>query len=218
MKNVARDHSVFADYWGNTLFVSILSGLALIGFAIAVSPFFLPRTIPWSLIIIVAFADLLFTRILDNACLAFQAFDMLGYTAKLNVLASVLRIDTQPSSGSDVQAGDGAYLGLVCSPTFSARDHLVPLSGWCSKIMQWDTDNGAWHRIKPELAEGFFFSASLSSQTIYNDIDKTMMAKLSTLDATGIYGAAYRLIEVAILPVRSLLSAAYASFFRHGSK
>ena len=71
-------------------------------------------------------------------------------------------------------------------------------------------------RIRGELREGFWFSTSLSAQTIYNDVDKTMLARLATLDAAGIYAAAYRLIDIAFLPIRALLAAAYPSFFRHG--
>ena len=73
-------------------------------------------------------------------------------------------------------------------------------------------------RISPELKEGFYFGAGLSAQTIYNDIDKTMMASLSTLDATGIYAAAYRVIDVSFTPVRAVLFAAYANFFRSGQR
>ena len=71
-------------------------------------------------------------------------------------------------------------------------------------------------RIPPELKEGFYFGAGLSAQTIYNDIDKTMLASLSTLDATGIYAAAYRVIDVAFTPVKSVIYAAYSNFFRNG--
>ncbi len=74
----------------------------------------------------------------------------------------------------------------------------------------------ALSRISSEIAQGFYFSTSMSAQTIYNDIDKTMLARLSTLDATGIYAAAYRVIDVSFTPVRSVLNAAYANFFRHG--
>jgi O-antigen/teichoic acid export membrane protein len=70
--------------------------------------------------------------------------------------------------------------------------------------------------IRKEFAEGISFSVSLSAQSIYNDIDKTMLARMSTLDAVGIYAAAYRIIDVAFIPVRSLLNAAYPGFFRAG--
>ena len=75
----------------------------------------------------------------------------------------------------------------------------------------------AWAVSARELREGFLFSTSLSAQTIYNDLDKTMLARLATLDAAGIYAAAYRLIDMAFMPVRALLAAAYPSFFRRGN-
>jgi O-antigen/teichoic acid export membrane protein len=75
----------------------------------------------------------------------------------------------------------------------------------------------ALHRIRGDGAEGFYFSASLSAMTIYNDIDKTMVARLATLEAAGVYAAAYRLIDVAFIPVRAVLSAAFPGFFRSGA-
>jgi O-antigen/teichoic acid export membrane protein len=44
-----------------------------------------------------------------------------------------------------------------------------------------------------------------------------MGARLATLDAAGVYGAAYRLIDVAFIPVRALLSATLPGFFRTGA-
>jgi O-antigen/teichoic acid export membrane protein len=44
-----------------------------------------------------------------------------------------------------------------------------------------------------------------------------MLVRLGTLEATGIYGAAYRLIDVSFAPVASLLAAAYPGFFRAGA-
>jgi O-antigen/teichoic acid export membrane protein len=72
--------------------------------------------------------------------------------------------------------------------------------------------------MRGELREGFYFSASQTSQTLYNDIDKTMLARLSTLDAAGVYGAAYRLIDVSFVPVSAALWSAYPNFFRAGAK
>jgi O-antigen/teichoic acid export membrane protein len=69
---------------------------------------------------------------------------------------------------------------------------------------------------RKETVEGFYFSVNVSTTNIYNDIDKTMLARLSTLEATGIYGAAYRLIDIACLPLLSLSSAAWPRFFREG--
>jgi O-antigen/teichoic acid export membrane protein len=75
-----------------------------------------------------------------------------------------------------------------------------------------------WSVLRSEIREGFYFSASQTAQTIYNDIDKTMLARLSTLEATGVYGAAYRLIDVSFVPISALLWSAYPNFFRAGAR
>jgi O-antigen/teichoic acid export membrane protein len=70
--------------------------------------------------------------------------------------------------------------------------------------------------LTSELREGAYFSVSISAQSSTNDIDKAMLARLATLEATGVYAAAYRLVDVAFLPIASLLVATYARFFQHG--
>jgi len=76
----------------------------------------------------------------------------------------------------------------------------------------------ALHRLRGEGMQGFYFSVGQSAGTIYNDIDKTMVARLATLEAAGLYGAAYRLIDVAFVPVRAVLSATLPGFFRSGAE
>jgi O-antigen/teichoic acid export membrane protein len=76
----------------------------------------------------------------------------------------------------------------------------------------------SWPNALGEIREGFYFAASQTAQTVYNDIDKTMLARLSALEATGIYGAAYRIIDVSFVPVSALLWSSYPSFFRAGAR
>jgi O-antigen/teichoic acid export membrane protein len=66
------------------------------------------------------------------------------------------------------------------------------------------------------LKIGGYFAVSLSASSIYGDIDKTMLARLGTLSATGVYAAADRAVGMAFLPIGALLAAAYARFFRAG--
>jgi O-antigen/teichoic acid export membrane protein len=66
------------------------------------------------------------------------------------------------------------------------------------------------------MREGFHFSTSAASQSVYNDIDKTMLARLSTLEGAAIYAVAYRFVDAAMLPVSSLAAATYPEFFRRG--
>lgn len=213
IKNVSRDRALFGEYWGNALFMISVSGSLLIGLVLLIAPILLPKTISLLLIFLIAVTDLIFARILDTAGQAFGAVLLLSKTAQLNILPQVTRlmaaftlISFFPKPG----AMEWSFLYL-------ASTAISALVGVLMVHRSLGFPKLALSRIVPEMREGFYFSISLSAQTIYNDIDKTMLARLSTLEATGIYAAAYRLIDVAFVPVRSLLAAAYARFFQHGS-
>jgi O-antigen/teichoic acid export membrane protein len=213
IKNVARDKTFFAEYWGNGLFLTVLSGVSLLALLIPLCTLLLPRTIPTLAIVFISLSDLIFVKLLDMAVWAFQAFEMFSKNAQLNVLISLTRL-----------TGIVALALMIAHPTILAWSAVYLAGSLLAALIAvaWVTlslgkPKLALGRIgRKETAEGFYFSVSLSTQTIYNDIDKTMLAHLSTLEATGIYGAAYRLIDVAFLPVTALLSAAYPGFFRCG--
>jgi O-antigen/teichoic acid export membrane protein len=213
IKNVSRHRALFREYWGNALLMIALSSVVLTAGLLLVAPIVLPQTISPGLLLLAAAADLVCFRVLDTAGQAFQSVLALRQTAQLNLLPSLTRIlaalilvhwfphPTALTWTSLYLASTAIAAAIAVTMVHRSLGH-PQLAVW---------------RIKPELLEGFFFSVSLSSQTIYNDIDKSMLARLSSLEATGTYAAAYRLIDVGFAPVRSLLAAAYAKFFQHGA-
>jgi O-antigen/teichoic acid export membrane protein len=213
IKHVARDPRHFQRYWGGALSTTIISGLALGIVILACARLVLPPTISFQLIVCVMAADLLFSRILDINGQAYQAHERLARTAQFPLLISVSRLI---AAGLFLAIGDP-------TPSRWALWYLgsSALSAAISVAVTW------WELGRPErvigyplkeLREGMYFATSLSAQNIYNDIDKSMLARLSTLEATGIYSAAYRLIDVAFVPVRSLLAALYPRFFQRGAR
>lgn len=66
--------------------------------------------------------------------------------------------------------------------------------------------------------DGLAFSVGLGSQAVYNDVDKAMLARITGASAAGVYTAAYRLVDMAFVPMRALLSAAYPRFFAAGER
>jgi O-antigen/teichoic acid export membrane protein len=211
IKHVARDPRHFRRYWGGALSTTIISGVVLGLVVMAGAHLVLPTTIPFEVIGCVVGADLLFSRILDISGQAYQAHERLARTAQFPLLISVLRLF---AAGAFTVIGDPTpgrwalwYLGS------SAVSAII------SVVITWRElgrpANVIGYPVR-ELREGMYFATSLSAQNIYNDIDKSMLARLSTLEATGIYSAAYRLIDVSFVPVRSLLAAAYPRFFQQG--
>lgn len=211
IKNVARDRSVFAEYWGNALLLTLVSGAAFAMGVVAGCLALLPHTIPVVVVILGVMSEVLVARFFEVATWAFQSVEMLSWTSYLNVFATFIRL-----------AGIVVII-LMHRPTLMAWS-VAYLTGWivsaliATGCVLWRLGRPrlALYRIRGELREGFYLSSGLGAQTIYNDIDKTMLARLGSLGATGIYAAAYRLIDVSFIPVRSLLAAAYPGFFRHG--
>ena len=212
LKNVSRDKSLFPIYWGNALFALGASGLLLLTGIVLVAHWILPPTIPLLLIVLICLSDLIGARITDIAAQCFQAMEQLGYTANFSLLPYLLRmISAAILFGTWHRASAMTWGWFYLGSTIVSCAIAVAVTNWKLGPPQLRLS-----RIPPELREGLYFGAGLSAQTIYNDIDKTMLASLSTLDATGIYAAAYRVIDVAFTPARSVLNAASASFFRSG--
>lgn len=65
------------------------------------------------------------------------------------------------------------------------------------------------------LGAGFVFVDS--ANTAQADIDKVVLGGFGLNEDTGVYGAAYRVADLANLPLGALVRASYAEFFRRGS-
>jgi len=212
IKNVARDRSVFSEYWGNALFLLGVTGVVLVAVVLGASRLLLPHSIPWTLVLLICIADLLAVRGTEIGGQSFQAVDELRHTSALTLLPAILRL-----IGAVVVFAVWRHASaLVWGWFYMGAAVISALAAIIFTHVKMGLPRLALRRIPGEMAEGFYFGTSLCAQTVYNDIDKTMLARLSTLDATGIYGAAYRIIDVSFTPVRSVLNAAYSNFFRHG--
>jgi O-antigen/teichoic acid export membrane protein len=212
IKNVSRDKTLFGSYWGRALLTTTVASSALFLVVIALAHFILPAEIPFVLVLLVAASDLLGMSLIWISTQAFQAFERLNWTAAILVLMSATRL-----IGALIMVKIHPHpTALQWGYVYLCSTAAVVIASLCMVTIKLGLPRFNWARSGAEVREGFYFSASLSAQTVYNDIDKTMLASLSTLDATGIYGAAYRVLEAVMVPIASLRSAAYPTFFRTG--
>jgi O-antigen/teichoic acid export membrane protein len=213
VKNVARDRASFPRYWGRALAVHAVSAGALTLCALLLATLVLPASVPLGVVLWIAVADLLFTRVVETACLAFQAVHQLFKTAALSVLYSLAKLlgvmALSYLGGDKLQAWALLYLA---GSAVTAAIGLAWVSAAIGKPC-WDT--AGW---REEMGEGFYFATGLSAQRIYMDSDKALLTRLGSLQAAGIYTAAARVVEVAFMPVSSLLLAAYSRFFTSGQR
>jgi len=214
VKHVARNPGVFCTYWGNTVLMTFLSGGVLLILAQIIGYFILPDSISPLLVLVVSLADLICLRLIDASAKAFLSIDRLDQNARINIILSSKNLISAV-----------LLVTFMAQPTVMAWALLYLISTAIASVQCVGAVSRIAGRPRPdprlipaEMREGFFFCIGQSSQTVYNDIDKTMLASMSTLGATGIYAAAYRIITVAFVPVQSIVAAGYARFFKHGEK
>lgn len=211
--HVARDRSAFPIYWGNVLLTAVTSGTVLTVLVVVIGQWFLP-SLPTTLLLGLAVAEFYFGRLMECGVQAFLAVERMVLSTLLGLLPSALRLAAvlgmlSTNGTATLHAWTGWYLASAVAAAVLAMIMVTRLLGppLLRPAMAW---KGA--RL------GGYFAIGQSSATIYADIDKTMLARLSTLEATGIYAAAYRAIQMAGLPLRSLLLASYSRFFKHGEE
>lgn len=212
IKHVSRNKAVFAQFWGNYLFIILILSSILTAFVLLFGTAILPRSVSQLSVILILFSELLCTLVIDGSAKAFLSINQMKRTAQINILISLKNLVAALILiyGFE-EIGLTLWTVLYFSTTLAAA--LICLFLVTQKI---GSPKLSLSRIKTELAQGFYFSVSLSAETINHNMDKAMLARLSTLKATGIYGAAYRLIDVTFVPVQSLMVASYAKFFQKG--
>lgn len=212
LKNVRAGRQTAQVCWGNGLVATLLTGIVSSLGIVALSHF-LFHGFSTAIVTAVCVSDLLLIRVVDLVSFGFAASGMMGRTATQNTVMSVLR-----TIGIALLAAQSSRVSL------SQWTWVYLATGIAGAVFALQQGAALWGRPKidpvalvGDAREGCLFSVSTSAQTIYNDIDKTMLARLSTLSATGAYGAAYRIIDTSLTPIKSLVSAAYPQFFRLGA-
>jgi O-antigen/teichoic acid export membrane protein len=212
IKNVRSGKRQAATCWGNGILITVLSGTLLTALGTGVS-WILGLKVSLYVIAFVCISDLVLVKVIDLAAFGFTALDRMPQTSIQSVVVSLLRL-----SGI-------AILIVAARPVTLDRWAVVylltSLLGTAYAVVKggqlWGHPVANLQALREDVTEGVFFSVAGSAATVYNDIDKIMLSRLADLAATGVYGAAYRVIDVTMTPVRSLAAAAYPRFFLKGA-
>ncbi|MGD1921241.1 MAG: oligosaccharide flippase family protein [Pleurocapsa sp.] len=213
IQNVSRDRNLFREYWGTTILKTLLFGSLFISLILIIYKFIpIPDISPYS-VFFVALANLVFLRLNDVTRDAFIAVGLMNYTAKSIVIVSLNRFF---AAIVFITCFDNpsvlTWCRLYCIATFLASVVSTYLVFRQIGYPKFDLS-----KVSSDLKLGLSFAIGVSAQNIYNDLDKSMLAKLSTLEATGIYGAAYHILNVALTPIQSVALASFRKFFQQGA-
>lgn len=212
VKRVARDRTAFAAAFGHGLLMLLATMPVLTAISVAGALLLVGTAIDWPLVVLIALGDLLFLRISLLCAACYQALERVGWSATLNIgfgacrlAAALLAVAT--TSGLDLETWAAFYSGSA-----------VLAAGLSCLVVVRALGRPRWQILRDELSFGLHSALQSALYFTLRDADKPLLARLATLEAAGVYAAAFRIADAAIVPIRSLMYAAYASFFRHGEK
>jgi O-antigen/teichoic acid export membrane protein len=211
IKEVSR-RGAFREYWGNAL--GVMGGVSalLMGWMVFGAMHWLPRSIHPLTILLILLSDMLFLNLWDLCGKAFLAIDRVSLAARVKVLLNFTKLSMAVLFFLFFrEAGIEGWAGLYLLSTMMAAIGGIV---WVTRLQ--GAPRLALGRV--DFLQGFYFSVGESASSINAGIDQTMLASLSTLEATGAYAAAYRCIAVGYLGLHAIGGATYARFFQQGEE
>lgn len=209
MRYVSGNHARFAVYWGNVLMiVSMMSGLLIL--ILRQTAFHILDQQTAAVVVMTAVGSVLCEQLATSATQAFQAHQQMKMAAVLGQLVPMLRTFTAIGMLL-VLHHSTAKIWVVASAIASAAAALFAIIAVTIKL--------GWPHFKPLFAfkcvrEGAEYSFAASTVSAFNDLDKTMLSHYGMAAANGIYGLAYRVVDVGTVPLVSIQMAAEPRLFQ----
>jgi O-antigen/teichoic acid export membrane protein len=209
LRYVSPDHSKASVYWGNILASTLTLGTLLVVALHYIGDHFIGEKAA-GIVTFIAVSECLFRRLTDCCGQVFQAFEKLRLTACISLITSCLRL---------LLAG-GMFLMLhsATARQWAIASLVVSFVAVCIAVCVVTMRVG-----RPQLRtkvlfshtlEGFGFSLATSTGSVYNDVDKAMLGHYGMTVANGIYTMAYRVVDIATIPIFAVHSAVLPRFFR----
>ncbi|USK28396.1 oligosaccharide flippase family protein [Bacillus sp. CMF21] len=219
VKVIRTDEGNFRNAFGNALNIILFSFLFLLGIGLGIififfdNPLFASKLFLW-----LAISDLFFLKLNELSAQIFIARDKVKFAAHIQNFISLVRLLSvmvfffiTHYIGQASMIMDWAYLYCLLSG-------LLAVFVFIFTIFQEASPNLRAKIIPSYIKEGVFFSIGLSSQGVYNDVDKTILGKYSTNAVTGYYGFAYKILDVLFIPIKAVLMLTFPKFFEIGKQ
>lgn len=218
LRETSRDLDAFTEAWGRTLAALLVTAVPLLGLYFLLAAAIFAGKVAWGVIVCLGVAEIALAPLTLVTMRAFMGHERVGRAAALALIAVLPRfvVATLVMPLMTILPVDqrlSAWAGLYLTASTVAAGYM---------LFALRRDLGAritflWSGLRRVLGEGWPFSVGESAYKIYADIDKIMLLRLATLNATGAYSAAYRVVEMGGVPLVAFFSAAMTRFFRAGS-
>jgi O-antigen/teichoic acid export membrane protein len=212
MMRIARAQGRPSVYLGNALAVTTVTGSVAVLVAVGLATLFYGDAHMATVVAVFGVSELLFTKYIDLASQVFYGMEEHGVGVIFLNLMTAMRLVAAVGMHvfmAEPRAIDWAVLHLGSGIVTTAVLAVVTLRRIGRPELQW---RAAWR----DSLEGFFFAIGLSGRSVFMDADKAVLARHASLEASGAYTAAYRLVFMAYSPIMALILARQGNVYRAG--
>jgi len=213
MRYVRAEPDSFAAYWGNIILSTLAAGTALTVLLFLAAPHLL-NPASASIVFLVAIGNCIFSQMVAAMGFVFQTFELLRMTAVLNLLTNGLRLVAVvimarllPQASARQWAVASVYISLVAA-----------ITGFLIVTTRYGRPKFVPRMMLLRAWEGLGFSLGWSAQSVYNDVDKTLLSHYGKNVENGIYTLAYRVVDIATIPIAAVDAAALPRYFLETAK
>jgi len=216
LRDTSRNTAMFAVCWGRTLGALLITAPPLLAIYFLLAWAILPDQITWVVIVCIGAAEILFGPVALAVVQAYQGHERMARAARIVLVPVLPRVGAAITLAFALQLPESARL-----PVWAAAYLICAAASTGYALWLLRRDFGAdlkvcWKGLGQALCDGWPFAAGGAAQKVYVDIDKLMLSRLVSLEAAGAYSAAYRVVDMACVPLMSFFSAAAPRFFRAG--
>ena len=211
VQEVSRSPQRFPEFWAKALRAVAVSGPAMAGMMLVLAQLLLPVNGQWTVILLIAAAELVAMPLVAAGSQAYLAHERLGRTMFNHVQLNLVRLAAVALLAALGRGGlvefAWAYFGATAVAALLSLAQVSRAFG----DPDWPLGGLAGRR-----REGLGFSLSVVANTAHGELDKTLLLRLGSAAAAGNYSLATRVVAATTTPVVAYVLAMAPRLFRVG--
>jgi O-antigen/teichoic acid export membrane protein len=213
LMRVSRDRGRLRFDLGNSQFAIAVIGSALVVAVTLIARGLYGDVTEIALIVTMAVSELILVRSIVVLGQLYQALDRVEMTSMLSTATALCRL-----GGVMAMMLAGRHDALTWAMTSCSLMLVLVILAQIITARAVGLPLLDLHRLWLDRTDALHFSLGTGAKALYTDLDKVVLARSAVAGELGAYTAAYRLVAMSFLPVRSLLDASASHFYRRGAE
>jgi O-antigen/teichoic acid export membrane protein len=213
LMRVSRDRSRIRSDLGNSqLAILVVGGALVVGVTLLARGIY-GDAAQIALILTMATSELMLVRSTVVLGQLYQALDRVEMTSALNTATALCRV-----GGVVLLIAAGRHDALTWAVASCSLIFVLVVVAHVLTVRAVGLPLLDLRRLWTDRTDALHFSLGIGAKALYTDLDKVVLARSAVAGELGAYTAAYRLVAMSFLPVRSLLDASASQFYRRGAE